>query len=324
MKPVRRKFLHLAAGALALPVVSRIATAQTYPARPISLVVPFAAGGAADTLARIMVERMREPLGQPVVIENVTGADGTIGTARAARARPDGYTLCLGTNGTHVLNGAFYSLPYDVLNDFVPVSPLVTYPDVLYARRTITAGDLNELVGWLKANKASAGIIAGDFRLITMFFQRQIGATLTLVPYRGGAPAVQDLAAGQIDILIATPLYLPLVRAGSIKAFAVTSEARFAEAPELSTFTEIGLPALSYYQWTALFAPRGTPEDIISKLNRAAIEALANPAVRSRLAELGFEALSKEKQTPQVLATMQKAVAEKWLPLVKEFGIQAE
>jgi tripartite-type tricarboxylate transporter receptor subunit TctC len=162
----------------------------------------------------------------------------------AARARPDGYTLCLGTNGTHVLNGAFYSLPYDVLNDFVPVSPLVIYPDVLYARRTITARNLNELVGWLKANKASAGIIAGDFRLITIFFQRQISATLTPVPYRGGAPAVQDLAAGQIDILIATPLYLPPVRAASIKAFAVTSDARFAEAPELSTFTEIGLPAI--------------------------------------------------------------------------------
>jgi tripartite-type tricarboxylate transporter receptor subunit TctC len=260
----------------------------------------------------------------PVVIENVTGADGTIGTIRAARAKPDGYTLCLGTTGTHVLNGAFYSLPYDVLSDFLPVSPLVINPHVLYARRTITARNLNELVAWLKANKASAGIIAGDFRLITMFFQRQIGATLTLVPYRGGAPAVQDLAAGQIDILIATPLYLPLVRAGSMKAFAVTSDARFAAAPEVSTFTEIGLPALSYYQWTALFAPRGTPEDVIGKLNRAAIEALANPAVRSRLAELGFEALSKEKQTPQVLATMQKAVAEKWLPLVKELGIQAE
>ena len=136
----------------------------------------------------------------PVVIENVTGADGTIGTIRAARAKPDGYTLCLGTTGTHVLNGAFYSLPYDVLSDFLPVSPLVINPHVLYARRTITARNLNELVAWLKANKASAGIIAGDFRLITMFFQRQIGATLTLVPYRGGAPAVQDLAAGQIDI----------------------------------------------------------------------------------------------------------------------------
>jgi tripartite-type tricarboxylate transporter receptor subunit TctC len=317
--PTRRQFLYLTAAAL-----PTAAAAQAYPSRPISLVVPFAAGGAGDTVARIVAERMRGPLGQPVVIENVTGADGTIGTARVARARPDGYTLCLGTNGTHVLNGAFYSLPYDVLNDFVPVSPLVIYPDVLYARGTITATDLNELVGWLRANKASAGIIAGDFRLITMSFQRQISATLTLVPYRGGAPAVQDLAAGQIDILIATPLYLPLVRAGSIKAFAVTSDARFAEAPELSTFTEIGLPALSYNQWSGLFAPRGTPEDIISKLNSAAVEALANPAVRSRLAELGFEALSKEKQTPQVLANMQKAVAEKWLPLVKEFGIQAE
>ena len=316
--------MQLCAGVIALPAVSRVATAQTYPTRPITLIVPFAAGGAGDTLARIVVERMREPLGQSVVIENVTGADGTVGIGRAARARPDGYTVCLGTTGTHVLNGAFYSLPYDVLNDFVPVSPLVTFPDVLYARRTITARGLNELIDWLKPNKALAGIIAGDFRLVTMFFQRQISATLTLVPYRGGAPAVQDLAAGQIDILIASPLYLPLVRAGSIKAFAVTSDARFAEAPELSTFTEIGLPTLSYYQWTALFAPRGTPEDIISKLNRVAIEALANPAVRSRLAELAFEALSKEKQTPQLLTTMQKAAAEKWLPLVKEFGIQAE
>ena len=195
--PTRRQFMSLAA--VALPTV---AAAQTYPTRPVTMIVPFAAGGAADTLARIVVERMREPLGQSVVIENVTGADGTIGTARAARARPDGYTLCLGTNGTHVLNGALYSLPYDVLNDFVPVSPLVIYPNVLYARRTTAARDLNELVGWLKANKASAGIIAGDFRLITMFFQRQIGATLTLVPYRGGGPAVQDLVAGQIDILI--------------------------------------------------------------------------------------------------------------------------
>jgi tripartite-type tricarboxylate transporter receptor subunit TctC len=317
--PTRRQFLYLTAAAL-----PTAAAAQAYPSRPISLVVPFAAGGAGDTVARIVVERMREPLGQPVVIENVTGADGTIGTTRVVRAKPDGYTLCFGTTGTHVLNGAFYSLPYDVLNDFVPVSPLVINPHVLYARRTITAGNLNELVGWLKANKASAGVIAADFRLITMSFQRQINATLTLVPYRGGAPAIQDLTAGQIDILIATPLYLPLVRAGSIKAFAVTSDARFAGAPELATFTEIGLPALSYIQGSGLFAPKGTPEDIISKLNGAAIEALANPAVRSRLAELGFGALSKEKQTPQVLANMQKAVAEKWLPLVKEFGIQAQ
>jgi tripartite-type tricarboxylate transporter receptor subunit TctC len=296
MKIARRKFLQSAGSVAVAPAWSGIAMAQTYPTRPISLVVPFAAGGAGDTVARIVVERMREPLGQPVVIENVTGADGTIGTTRVVRAKPDGYTLCFGTTGTHVLNGAFYSLPYDVLNDFAPVSPLVINPNVLYARRTITAGNLNELVGWLKTNKASAGVIAADFRLITMFFQMKINATLTFVPYRGGAPAIQDLTAGQIDILIATPLYLPLVRAGSIKAFAVTSDARFAGAPELGTFTEIELPALSYVQGSGLFAPNGTPEDIISKINRAAIEALANPAVRSRLAELGFEALSKQKQ----------------------------
>jgi tripartite-type tricarboxylate transporter receptor subunit TctC len=247
----RRQFLRMAAGAVALPATSRIATAQAYPSRPITLIVPFAAGGAADTLVRIVVERMRAPLGQSIVIENVTGAEGSIGVGRAVRARPDGYTICLGTTGTHVLNSALYSLPYDVLNDFVPISLLAMIPLVLYSKRTIPAKSLAELIAWAKANanKASAGIVAGNFRLLTMLFQRETSTNLALVPYRGGAPAVQDLAAGQIDVLIATSLYLPLVRAGSVRAHAVTSDTRLVGAPEIPTFEESGLPSLSYFDW---------------------------------------------------------------------------
>ena len=209
---------------------------------------------------------------------------------RAARARPDGYTIDFGSFGTHVLNGAFYSLPYDVLNDFAPISPLVTIPLVLFARKTMPANDLNELIAWLKANpdKASAGISAGGFRLLTAFFQKETGTQFALVPYRGLRPRMQDLVAGQIDLLFGTPVQLPLMRAGSIKAYAVTSDTRLAMAPDIPTFGEMGLPALSWSAWFGLFAPKGTPKDIIGKLNAAAVEALADPAVRSRLADLGL------------------------------------
>jgi tripartite-type tricarboxylate transporter receptor subunit TctC len=326
MKLVRRKFLHLAAGAAALPAISRVATAQTYPSRPITMIVPFAAGGAGDSLARIVVERMRASLGQSIVIENVTGAEGSIGIGRAVRARPDGYTICLGTTGTHVLNSVLYSLSYDTLNDFVPIAPLAMSPLVLYSKRTIPAKNLAELITWSKvnANKVSAGNIAGSFRLMTMLFQRETSTNLTLVPYRGGPPAVQDLVAGQLDVLIATSLYLPLVRSGSIKAYAVTSDTRLVGAPEIPTFKESGLPLLSYFEWASLFAPKGTPGDPIGKLDKAVMEALADPAVLLRLADFQFEAFPREKQTPEALTAMQKADAQKWLPLMREFGIKAE
>ena len=196
--------------------------------------------------------------------------------------------------GTHVLNGAFYSLPYDVLNDFAPISPLVTVPYVLFARKTMPAKDLNELIAWLKANpnKASAGITSVGYRLLAAFFQKETGTQFALVPYRGGAPAMQDLVAGQIDLLFGTPDQLPLMRAGSIKAYAVTSDTRLALAPDIPTFAEMGLPALSYSAWFGLFAPKGTPKDIIGKLNAAAVEALADPAVRSRLVDLGIRDFS--------------------------------
>jgi tripartite-type tricarboxylate transporter receptor subunit TctC len=322
MKLPRRKFLHLAAGVLALPAVSRVAKAQAYPTRPITMIVPFPAGGPTDAVGRVVAERMRRLLGQTVIIENVSGADGSIGVGRAARATPDGYTIVLGNTSTHVLNGAFYSLSYDVLNDFAPISPLVTGPVVLFARKTTPAKDLKELIAWLKVNpnKASAGIIS---RLVAAFFQKETGTQFTLVPYRGGAPARQDLVGGQIDLLFDQSDGLSLVRAGNVKAYVVTSDMRLMTAPDVPTFVEMGLPALSFSQWFGLFAPRDTPRDIIGTLNAAAVEALADPVVRLRLAELDQEIFPRE-QTPEALSALVKADAEKWWPIMKELGIKAD
>jgi tripartite-type tricarboxylate transporter receptor subunit TctC len=326
MKLARRKFLQLAAGAVALPTVSRVATAQTYPTRPITMIVPFAAGGLTDVLGRVLAERMRGSLGQPIIIENVTGADGNLGVGRAARAKLDGYTIGLGSISTHVLNGALYSLQYDVLNDFAPISPVVRLPLVLYARKSIPANDLKELIAWLKANpnRASAGIETASVHLITAFFQKETGTQFTLVPYRGAAPAMTDLMAGQIDLRFSAPDQLPLVRAGSVKAYAVTSDTRLARAPDIPTFAEMELPAISFGAWYGLFAPKATPKDAIAKLNAAAVDALADPTVRSRLIDLALEIFPREQQTPEALAALQRADAAKWWPRMKEFGIKAE
>jgi tripartite-type tricarboxylate transporter receptor subunit TctC len=328
MNLARRKFLHLAVSAAAFSSLSHIARAQTYPTRPITMIVPYPAGGPTDVVGRVMAERMRASLGQTVIIENISGADGSIGTNRAARASPDGYTIELGLIGTHVLNGAVYPLQYDVLNDFEPISPLVSASVVLFGRKTMPAKDFRELIVWLKTNpdKASLGTVTIGIRLLTVLFQKETGTHFALVPYRGIAPAMQDLLAGQIDLLFSAPDGLPLMRVGSIKAFAVTSDRRSALAPDIPTFGEMGLPALSGSGtgWFGLFAPRGTPRDIIGKLNAAVVESLADPAVHSRLAELGFEIFPREQQTPEALAALQKADAEKWWPIIKELGIKAE
>jgi tripartite-type tricarboxylate transporter receptor subunit TctC len=317
----RRRFLAASAVASA-----GIAQAQAYPTRPITMIVPIGAGSSSDVVGRVVAERMGTSLGQPIIIENVSGADGSIGTGRAARARPDGYTIELGFNSSHALNGAFYSLQYDVLNDFAPISPLVTVPLILYGRNTMPAKDLNGLIGWLKANphQASVGVIAVGFRLLTALFQKETATQFTLVPYRGSAPEMQDLVAGQIDLFFDTTIPLPLVRAGSIKAYAVTSDMRLASAPEIPTFAEMGLPALTFSGWLGLFAPKGTPKDIIDKLNAATVGALADPVVRSRLADLGYQVLSRAQQSPEALSALQKADAERWWPVIKEFGIKAE
>jgi tripartite-type tricarboxylate transporter receptor subunit TctC len=321
----RHRFLRLATGAAALSALSQLARAQAYPTRPITMIVPFPAGGPVDTFGRILAEGMRTSLGQPIIIDNISGADGSIGTGRAARAKPDGYTINLGTRDTHVLNGAFYSLPYEVLNDFAPISPLITSPQVLFAKKTMLASDLNELLVWLRANpnKASAGIVGGvGFRLLTALFQKETGAQLTVVPYRGGAPAMQDLVAGQIELAFAASSFLPLVRGGRIKAYAVTSYRRLELAPDIPTFTEAQLPALSYANWLGIFGPKGTPKDVIGKLNAAVVETLAEPTVLPRLAELGYEAFPPQERTPEALGAVVKADAEKWWPIIKELGIK--
>jgi tripartite-type tricarboxylate transporter receptor subunit TctC len=291
------------------------------------MIVPFAAGGGVDAMGRVLAERMRKLLGQPVIIENVPGAGGSLGVGRVARARPDGYTIDLGLMSAHALNGAYYSLPYDPINDFAPIAPLSGTAKILLARKTFPANDLRELITWLKSNpdKASAGVgIVGD-RLWVSVSQKETGTQFTLVPYRGTAPATQDLVAGQIDLLLNAPaLSLPLVRAGSVKAHAATSDTRLAAAPDIPTFSEFGLPKLSYSEWGGLFAPKGTPPEVIGKLNGAAVEALADPAVRLRLAELGQEIFPREQQTPEALGAMVKADAEKWWPIIKELGNKAQ
>jgi tripartite-type tricarboxylate transporter receptor subunit TctC len=320
----RRQFLRLAAGATALPSVSYIARAKTYPTRPITMIVSSAPGASMDTIGRILAEQMRKSLAQPIIIENIGGAEGSIGAGRAARAKPDGYTIDLGFLGNHVLNGAVYSLQYDVLTDFAPISPLVTLSNVFFAKKDLPAKDLKELIGWLKANpnNASMGVTAVGPRLEAAFFQQETGTQFVLVPYRGVAPAVQDLAAGQIDLWFGSPDQLALMRAGSIKAYAVTSETRSALAPEVPTFAELGLPKISWSAWYGLFAPKDTPKEIVGQLNAAAVEALADLAVRSRLINLGYEAFPRERQTPEALGALVKADAEKWWPVIKQLAIK--
>jgi tripartite-type tricarboxylate transporter receptor subunit TctC len=320
----RRQFLHLAAGTAALPITSRAVGAETYPTRPVTIMIPNA-GGILDAAGRVIAERMKGPLGQPIIIEDVGGAEGSIAAGRAARARPDGYTIIFGTISTHVLNGAVYSLRYDVLNDFVPILPVGTGPYALYARKTVLARGLNELIVWLKdRDNASVGITATSSHILAAYFQKETGTRFALVPYRGVPAMFQDLMAGRIDFLFYTLDQLPLVRAGSIKAYALTSDTRSTLAPDIPTFTELGLPALSYSAWAGLFAPLGTPKDVIGKLNAAAVEALADPAVKSHLFDLGAEIFPRERQTPEALGAMQKADVEKWWPIIKAAGIKAE
>jgi tripartite-type tricarboxylate transporter receptor subunit TctC len=326
MTLARRKFLQLAGATAALLPTSSLATAQTtYPARPITLIVPFPPGGTTDVIARLIAEPMRAYMGQPIIIENIGGADGNIGTGRAARAQPDGYTLCLGVMDTHVLNAGFYSLPYDVFRDFAPIALLAANWIVFYGRKSIPAKDLSELIAWLKARpfRASAGTNSLGLRLFAESFQRQTGTQFIIVPYRGGNNVQADFIGGQIDLFVGFPRGLTLFPEGITRAYAVASDARLTFAPEIPTFAELGLPSLVYSGWYGLFAPKGTPKDIIVKLNAAAVDALANQAVRSRLLELGYEIASRESQTPEALAAMQKADAEKWWPIIKGLGIKA-
>jgi tripartite-type tricarboxylate transporter receptor subunit TctC len=309
--------------------VSRVAKAQAFPTRPITIVVPFAAGGALDVLGRILAERMRTSLGQSIIIENVAGANGSIGVGRVARAAPDGHTIVIDYWGTHVANGALYVLPYDAQRDFEPISLTVTIPMVIVSKNAAPAKNLRELIGWLKANpdKASAGTAGvGDISHIGgILFQNVTGTRFHFVPYRGAAPASQDLVAGHIDLMLLNLTNaLPYIRNGSIKAFAIMANRHSAAAPEIPTVDQAGLPGFYVTLWLGLWAPKGTPNAVIAKLNSAVVSALADPAVRTRLGDLGMEIFPRDQQTPEAFAAFQKAEIEKWLPIIKATGIKGE
>jgi tripartite-type tricarboxylate transporter receptor subunit TctC len=329
MKLSRRKVLDLAAGAAALPAVSCLAWAQGYPTRPITMVVPYSAGGPADAVGRVLAERMRASLGQPVIIENVSGANGSIAVGRVAHAAPDGYTLSLGLWNTHVSNGALYALPYDVLNDFEPVSLLASFSSMIVVRKSMPANDLKEFIAWLKANpnKASQGSagVGSMGHLSGVYFQSTTGTHIQHVPYRGSAPAMQDLVASQVDMMIDAPVtILPQLHAGTIKAFALLSKSRLAQAADVPTADEAGLPGFHVSNWFGIWAPRGTAKDIIGKLNAAAVSSLADPTVRQKLADLGFEIPPREQQTPEALGAFQKAEIDKWWPIIKAANIKGD
>jgi tripartite-type tricarboxylate transporter receptor subunit TctC len=305
------------------------AAAQAYPSRAVTMIVPFPAAGPADVLARIVSERMRASLGQSVVIENVSGAAGSIAVGRVARAAPDGYTLILGNLGTHVVNGAIYALPYDLLNDFEAVALLPSNNQLIIARNGAPAKDLKELIAWVKASgdKVTVGTagVGSPSHITAVYFQSTIGARFQLVPYRGTPQVIQDLVAGQIDLVFdQASSSLPQVRSGTIKAHAVTAKTRLAAAPDIPTADEAGLPGFYSSIWFGLWVPKNTPKDIVNKLNTAVVDTLADPAVRSRLADLGSEIPAREQQTPQALASFHRAEIEKWWPIIKAANIKGE
>jgi tripartite-type tricarboxylate transporter receptor subunit TctC len=325
----RRGFLRLSAGAAVLPATSRIVRSETYPVRPITLVVGASAGGPTDTIGRIITERMRMSLGTTIVIENNGSAAGSIAHGRVARASPDGYTLSLGHWGTHVVNGAVYSLTYDVYKDFEPVALISSNPYLMVGRLTLPADDLRGLVGWLKANPVTAtqgtsgagspGHIGG------IMLQSILGVTWQFIPYRGANPVMQDLVAGQFDFTFTPPDQgMPQIRAGRIKVFAVSAKQRLGIAPDVPTTDEAGLPGFYLSYWHGLWAPRGTPKDVVAKLSAAVADALADQGVRQRLAELGQQVYPREQQTPEGLAALQKADIDKWWPMIKAANIRAE
>jgi tripartite-type tricarboxylate transporter receptor subunit TctC len=321
---MKRTLIAVLAGA-----VCGVAQAQTFPSKPITVVIPLAAGGAVDTNVRIMLESMRATLGQPILVENNGGAGGTTGVNRVVRAAPDGYTISVGTWGTHVVNAFVYTPPYDLLKDLEPVALLPGVPHWFIARKNLPPKDFKEFIAYLKENdgKVTAASVGagGSSAVCGYYFGRSIGASTMLVPYRGGAPALQDIVAGNVDMMCDLAANsLGQVRAGTIKAYAVTSKKRWFAAPELPTADEAGVPGLDLSNWLGAYAPKGTPKDIVAQLSKAFAVAMADPTVRQRIADQGMEIPPPEQQTPEGFAVYLKAEMDKWGQIIRESGIKAQ
>jgi tripartite-type tricarboxylate transporter receptor subunit TctC len=305
------------------------ATSEIYPSHPITLVLPFSAGGPTDTLARIIGARMQVSLGQPVIIENVTGAAGTIGVGRVARAVPDGYTISVGPMNSHVLTGAIYKLSFDLLTDFEPVALLASNPSVVVSKKEVPAKDLKDLIAWVKANPdkvlvGTSGVGAAT-HLGGILFETITGTRFQFVPYRGTGPSMQALVAGQIDLIFdQLSSSVPQLQEGTIRSYAVMSQTRAVIAPDIPTVDEAGMPGFYLPVWTGMWVPKDTSKEIVDKLNQAVVESLADATVRKRLADIGQEIYPREQQTPEALRAYQKAEIEKWWPIVKSAGIKAE
>ncbi|HEY2135448.1 MAG TPA: tripartite tricarboxylate transporter substrate-binding protein, partial [Xanthobacteraceae bacterium] len=289
--------------------------------------VPYPPGGPTDVVARVIADRMRVALGQTVIVENVAGGSGSIGVGRVARAVGDGYTLSVGNNGSHVLNAALYTLPYDMFRDFEPVGLLTSNPQIIVTRKTVPAKDLSELIAWIKANpgKVSVGSAGAVAAVSAAFFQNLTATNYTVVPYRGAAPAIQDLMGGQIDMMFdQLSNALPQVRAGTIRGYAVTAKTRALNAPEIPTADEAGLPKFYAALWQGMWAPKGTPKNVIARLNAAIGEALADPKVEARLREIGQEPFGADQRSVEALATFQRAEADKWWPIIKAANLKGD
>jgi tripartite-type tricarboxylate transporter receptor subunit TctC len=324
-----RRLLTVMVAALVFLAWAGMAAAQNYPTRAMTMIVPFPAGGATDTLARFLAEKMRAILGQPVIIENVAGAAGSLGVARAVRSAADGYTLSIGTSTTHMLTGGLYALQFDLLKDLEPVIQIGSEPLLIVGRKSLPADDLKGLIAYLKANpdKASVGIagVGATGHLTGISFQKETGTRFQFVPYRGNAPAMQDLLAEQIDFMIEpSSNFKSLVGAGSVKPYAITGRTRLPSSPDIPTADEAGVPGFFASLWYGLWVPKDTPKDIIAKLNATMVQVLADPSVQKRFDELGIQITPLARQSPEALRGFQKAEAERWWPIIKGSNLRAE
>ena len=312
--------------AIALAAGLACAQAQTFPTRPITLIVPFPPGGSTDTAARIIGERMRSVLGQTVVIENVGGAGGTIAMGRVARASPDGYTIDIGQWDTHV-GAIIYPITFDLQKDFEPIGLMSNNPQLMIARKGFPADDLRGLVAWMKANPVGPTFVDQNAaaKLTGILMMQATGATVQFIPYRGAGPAMQAMLAGQVDLMVVqAAVTLPQARAGTVKILANLSPQRSPVVPGVATSDESGIPKLYASGWFGLFAPKGTPKEIIARINSAMVQALADPSVKARFSDLGLDVASREQQTPEGLAAFHKGEIDKWWPIIKAAGIKVE